>query len=73
MQRRVLVASLGLQCGLPSWINRPVRIGWCLLASVGAKSRKRSKPNVINDEFDAAARPSCVIGALTSAETENRK
>ena len=49
MQRRVLVASLGLRCRFPSWINRPVRIGWYLLASIESKNGKRNKPNIIND------------------------
>ena len=49
MQRRVLVASLGLRCGLPSWINRPVRIGRHLLASIETRNGKRSKPKMIND------------------------
>ena len=49
MQRCILVGSLTLQCGVPSSINRLVRLGRHLLAPVKTKSRKRNESNMIND------------------------
>ena len=49
MQRCVLVGSLTLQCGVPSSINRLVRLGRYLLAPVKTESRKRNESNMIND------------------------
>ena len=51
-QRRVLVASLGLRCEFPSWINWPVRIWRYLL-----RCALRTNQTWSAIEPDAAARP----------------
>ena len=73
MQRRVLVASLGLRCRLPSWINRPVRIGWYLLASVETENRKRSKPNYSSRFYACASLPEFSSGRNLSPLREGKK
>ena len=49
MQRCVLVGSLTLQCGVPSSINRLVRLGRYLLAPVKTRSRTKNESIMIND------------------------
>ena len=73
MQWRVLVASLGLRCRLPSWINRPVRIGWYLLASVETENRKRSKPNYFSRFYACASLPEFSSGRNLSPLREDKK
>ena len=64
MRRRVLVAPLGLRCGLTSWMNQPVRIGRYLLAS-NETTKRRTKQTKYDEmsALEAAVRPSCAIGA----------
>ena len=64
MRRRVLVAPLGLRCGLTSWMNQPVRIGRYLLAS-NETTKRRTKQTKYDEmsALEAAVRPSCAIRA----------